>query len=807
MKIKRYLSVALALLILFSTAYTSGASYAAPLADGSYNVKAKLMDAANPSNESMAAGALKEAGTLEVINGQWYLTVEFQTVYLFGLAGNASNIRYYQAGLGSTLQPATVVSTRKDAQGNDQVAKVKMPVAVDANGIYIKMSVDAMNNAQPNAYLTFTVDNQVMPTQYTITATAGANGSIEPAGATTVTKGAVQVYSITPANGYLIKDVLVDGQSQGAVDNYTFDNVTADHTITASFEKDVNTASLADGTYNANAYLMRADDISKPSMAAGALAEKAMLEVTDGKWYLKVDFKTLHLMTQQGMVSADASNIRYYQAGLGSPSTPIAPYNTDTDAQTNDKVQQFKIPVAVDAKGVYIMMDVAGVHNDIPAYIAFNIQHSITASAGANGSIEPAGVTTVTRGAVQLYTITPKSGFSVKSVLIDGQNMGAITSYKFTDVKADHTITASFEADSVDNSGNNQLDSVDESFAVYTTMKRANDISQRSMAADAIDSVGLIEIVDGQWYLTVEFKSVNLSGLLGSASEIKYYTDGLGSSLRDAVIVNYRTDANGVRQVREVRMPVDTNAKGIYVNMYVDAMQKATDAYIAFEPVKARDSEENGNQPQNGTNPADPTTGSTEQPTDQVTSSPDTWRYKDVSPQQAFYSAVENLSKKGLLNGTGNGLFTPFALVNRATLTTLLYRIAGEPQVSLESAAFQDVATDQWYSAAISWAKSAGVVKGYSETAFGPEDLLTKEQIVTIIYRFLKPSLTDTVDMTVLDARDDAVKVSAYAREAVAWALMNGILTLDDFGRINPQESITRANMAVIVDRVLLLDK
>ena len=147
---------------------------------------------------------------------------------------------------------------------------------------------------------------------FTITSSAGANGSIAPAGDTTVNYGAVQAYAITPDLGYHVADVTVDGVSVGAVTTYDFTNVTADHTIAASFAIDTFT---------------------------------------------------------------------------------------------------------------------------------------ITSSAGANGSIAPAGDTTVNYGAIQAYAITPDLGYHVADVTVDGVSVGAVTTYDFTNVTADHTIAASFAID------------------------------------------------------------------------------------------------------------------------------------------------------------------------------------------------------------------------------------------------------------------------------------------------------------------------------------------------------------------------
>ena len=144
---------------------------------------------------------------------------------------------------------------------------------------------------------------------YTITASAGANGSISPAGTATVNSGASQAYTITPSTGYKVAGVTVDGTSVGAVTTYTFSNVTANHTIAATFA--VNT-------------------------------------------------------------------------------------------------------------------------------------YTIAASAGTNGTISPSGTVTVNSGSNQTFTATPSTGYEVADVTVDGSSKGALTSYTFTGITANHTISATF---------------------------------------------------------------------------------------------------------------------------------------------------------------------------------------------------------------------------------------------------------------------------------------------------------------------------------------------------------------------------
>jgi len=162
---------------------------------------------------------------------------------------------------------------------------------------------------------TFTVTQEGnSTTTYTITASAGTGGTISPTGTVTVSRNASRSFTITPSTGYSIDRVIVDGSSVGAVSTYTFSNVTANHTISASFKADTTT-------------------------------------------------------------------------------------------------------------------------------------YTITASAGTGGTISPAGTVTVSRNASRSFTITPSTGYSIDRVIVDGSSVGAVSTYTFSNVTANHTISASFKAD------------------------------------------------------------------------------------------------------------------------------------------------------------------------------------------------------------------------------------------------------------------------------------------------------------------------------------------------------------------------
>ena len=152
---------------------------------------------------------------------------------------------------------------------------------------------------------------------------------------------------------------------------------------------------------------------------------------------------------------------------------------------------------------------------------------------------------------------------------------------------------------------------------------------------------------------------------------------------------------------------------------------------------------------------------------------------------------------KTLFNGNDDFLFNLCA-----QLVTILYRIAGEPE-STATNPFADVADGQWYTNAVIWAAENGIVKGVNTTTFAPNDQITREQIATILFRYAKAEKVEGK----LAGFPDAEKVSDYAADAMAWAveqgLINGISESDGKTYLAPQETATRAQIAVILMRYL----
>ncbi|MBQ7931364.1 MAG: S-layer homology domain-containing protein, partial [Clostridia bacterium] len=145
--------------------------------------------------------------------------------------------------------------------------------------------------------------------------------------------------------------------------------------------------------------------------------------------------------------------------------------------------------------------------------------------------------------------------------------------------------------------------------------------------------------------------------------------------------------------------------------------------------------------------------------------------YVDVDVDDWFYDAVETVTAHGLMNGTGDGKFSPEVSTNRAMLVTILWRIEGEADA--EPSAFTDVADDMWYTAAIDWAAANGIVNGYEDGTFGPEKAVTREQVMAILHRYAAyRGVTDDVAVSMIPQYD----CSVWAENDVNWADMNGLL-------------------------------
>lgn len=165
----------------------------------------------------------------------------------------------------------------------------------------------------------------------------------------------------------------------------------------------------------------------------------------------------------------------------------------------------------------------------------------------------------------------------------------------------------------------------------------------------------------------------------------------------------------------------------------------------------------------------------------------------DVNPNSWYYSAIEFVYNKGIMNGVTASSFNPDGTITRGMIVTMLWRMAGEP--SAVSAGFADVAADSYYAKAIAWAAKNGIIEGYSASSFGPNDAITREQLATVLYRYAK-YLGYTTTGSSLSGYYDASRVSSWAKDAMGWAVKNGVVTGLSSTWLNPNGTASRAEAA-----------
>lgn len=223
--------------------------------------------------------------------------------------------------------------------------------------------------------------------RYFIKARAGENGTIIPSGEITVTHGSDQKFKIIPNKNFRISDVIVDNISIGAREEFTFKNVTSDHTLSAMFKQNVH-----------------------------------IIEASSEKF---------GSISPSGKVQVNHESDQIFKI------TPNNGYHI------RDVIVDGK---SIGAVSEYSFRNVTSDHT-ISAFFAINTYH-IRASSGENGSIKPSGNVVVKHGGGQEFIFLPNEGYQVAEVTVDGKSMGSITSYTFSNVTSEHSISVTFKPNS-----------------------------------------------------------------------------------------------------------------------------------------------------------------------------------------------------------------------------------------------------------------------------------------------------------------------------------------------------------------------
>lgn len=176
--------------------------------------------------------------------------------------------------------------------------------------------------------------------------------------------------------------------------------------------------------------------------------------------------------------------------------------------------------------------------------------------------------------------------------------------------------------------------------------------------------------------------------------------------------------------------------------------------------------------------------------------------FEDVNEDDWFYEAIECVNNKGLMSGTGITTFEPYLDTTRSMIVTILYRIEKEPDITKINS-FNDIIIDSWYYDAIAWGAENGVVKGYDNETFGPNDKITREQLAAILYRYamLKDYIVnESIDFSIYQ---DYKKISSWSIDSMKWAVSQGIITGTSPTTLDPQGYATRAQTAACLMRFM----
>ena len=177
--------------------------------------------------------------------------------------------------------------------------------------------------------------------------------------------------------------------------------------------------------------------------------------------------------------------------------------------------------------------------------------------------------------------------------------------------------------------------------------------------------------------------------------------------------------------------------------------------------------------------------------------------FEDLDRTAWYHESVDFVLNHGLMIGMSDTVFSPNSPLTRAQFICILYRMAGSPEPETADLPFLDVPADTWYSKEVAWAYQNSIVLGTSKTTFTPNAGISREQMVVFLFRYAQFCNLDTTCEGTLEAFDDAGKVSAYAKDAMVWAVQRGII-LGDQGRLNPTGTSKRVEAAAVAVRYLV---
>ena len=623
-----------------------------------------------------------------------------------------------------------------------------------------------------------------------ITATAGEGGAITPAGRTYVKEGESQTYTITAMVGYEISDVLVDGTSIGAVTSYTFENVTGSHTIEARFK----VSSGVPGVYFANDF----EDADFPTRG----------------WTVENKSTT--------------SSLQWHQATFTSLNrTKVALMENDYDEENwshRPAQDAWLISPTVDlgGKGATLEFDVAAGYNELLREKSMNLTVQISNDGGetwdplwdAQTAMASVRWDVYVKTHVELklpvlyckdgtriaFNYTKKNGWNGDKIAIDNvalKDPNADCAHTETELRNAKTATCTVDG--------------------YTGDTYCKSCGVLLKTGSVIRATGHTEVVDAAVPATCTEAGKTAGKHCSVCNEVLVkqevvaalghdmvtdaavpatctedgLTEGSHCSRCDYKVAQEVVKAKGHTVVEDAAVAPTCTTDGKTAGKHCSV---CNEVLVKQEVVKAT-----GHKFENGVctvcGAKDPDYNEPEKP----------WvnPFKDVKKADWFYEGVKFANQHELFNGTAPDTFSPDDAMTRAMLVTVLWRLDGKTAAT-KASSFVDVPAKEYYAEAVAWAAENGIVNGTDATHFAPNDEVTREQIAAILFRYAEKKGVDTSKRANLNAFPDANKVSAYAKDALAWANAAGLVKgSNENGKdyLNPTGSATRAQVATILAR------
>jgi hypothetical protein len=371
--------------------------------------------------------------------------------------------------------------------------------------------------------------------------------------------------------------------------------------------------------------------------------------------------------------------------------------------------------------------------------VALSTMYTVTATQVTGASIS-LSAESVSPGGSVVATITADEGYKVTDVRVNGVSVGAVASYTISNITANTTITVA----------------VTRVYTVSVTAPANGGITLSSPTVAAGGSV-TVTITPDEGY---KIADVLVNGVSVGAVTSYTITNVTSNPTVSAVFEKIVTGGGGA-------------GTGTGTGTGTGGGNTKPDT----------------NLPDDGKVPGD------EQPGGAVTNP-----FIDVGLGDWFYNSVMYAFENGLMNGISASRFGPDTTLTRGMLVTILYRMEGSPAVS-GGAVFDDVAPGMYYTQAVEWASGHGIVTGYGNGKFGPDDLITREQLAAILYRYASYKGYDVSGQADLRSYSDEAKIHDYAVTPMRWASFTGLIAGRSATTLVPAGNATRAEAATILMR------